>query len=202
MSPCGGPITKFDDPHTSLSFFEYVGFSTMSDCVKFSTDIEFVSAYTQYRKIMKFVTGDSKAHMKALSWLYLYTEADGSRIFTDVDGDEYRDEHPIPSSIDAVWKKYGEGEEENYEDGDEDESNKSQYIGCLLYLVDEEFQRAASRYETPRAEKIPFYLHGSGTHGRNRHPNRASKKIDFARGPPPSRGSAIRMHSSAPRTRV
>lgn len=83
--------------------------------------------------MMKFVKGGAKSHLKALAWLYLYTQPDGSRIFTDFDGDEDRDEHPIPSSFDGIWSKYYE-----------DPSKKSEYIGCLLYLVDETFQRAVS----------------------------------------------------------
>ena len=141
MSPSGGPIAKFDDPNKSLSFFGYMDFPRMSDFTDFVNDIEFIEAYLDYRRIMKFIMGGSKAHMKALSWLYLYTEVDGSRLFTDVDGDQERDDHPIPSSISAVWEKYGE-----------DESKKSEFIGCLLFLTDEKFQRAASRYENGNSD--------------------------------------------------
>lgn len=136
MSPSGGPLTRFDNPDKSLSYFGYLGFSCRSDFTKFANDLEFVEAYIEYRRITKFVMGGSRAHMKALAWLYLYTEADGSRLLTDVDSNEDPDDHPTPSSFDAVWEKYGR-----------DETKESEFIGCLLFLVDEEFQRAASRYE-------------------------------------------------------
>jgi hypothetical protein len=140
MSPSGGQITKFDDPYRSLTFFGYVGFRYMSDFRKFATDIEFVSAYIHYRRMMKFVKGGPKSHLKALAWLYLYTQPDGSRIATDANPDK----HPIPSSFDAVWERYGH-----------DKSKKSELIGCLLYLVDETFQHAALNYEAGASNTPP-----------------------------------------------
>jgi hypothetical protein len=137
MSPSGGQITKFDNPDNSFTFFGYVGFRHMSDFKTFVTDVEFVRAYINYRRIMKLVRGGPKSHLKALAWLYFYTQADGSRIIMDVDDEQDSDDHPIPSSLGAVFRKYGA-----------EEGRKTELIGCLLYIVDETFQRAVSKYET------------------------------------------------------
>ena len=138
MKRTGGEVTKFSS--TGGSFFGYLGFSSRSDFAKFAYDIEFLSVYIQYRRFM--AVGNAKSYLSALSWLYCSTQSDGSRIPGDEDNEPL-----IPETFDEAFAKYGQ------------KDRKSELIGCLLYIADETFQRAASGYESwtrplPEASEI------------------------------------------------
>jgi hypothetical protein len=152
MSLHGGEITRFR-PMLS-SFLRYLGCSE-SEFSAFVVGIEFVPVYTGYHKIMRFIGGDEESHLHALSWLSLYLNSDGSRNIERCDTLDPNDIHDtpnlnksvIPYTLKEAWEQYGSGENCSQGDG-------TKLIGCLLYIADEIFQRAAHKHDTNSAELL------------------------------------------------
>jgi hypothetical protein len=139
MSRDGGDCTKFSS--AVPLFCGYLGFASRADFAKFAIDIEFLSVYLHYRAFINSVK--LKSVLSALAWLYSSTQPDGSRFPTDNDN-----ENAIPDTLDQAFAKYG-----NKKD------RKDELIGCLLYITDEIFQRAALKHENktrapPQAAEI------------------------------------------------
>jgi hypothetical protein len=149
MSLSGGEITRFR-PMIS-SFLGYMGCSE-SEFSAFAVGIEFVPVYTEYRKIMRSIGDDDESHLPALSWLSFYLNSDGSRNVERCatlhwDGSPNLGKSVIPYTLKEAWERYGSGENRNQCDG-------TKLVGCLLYIADENFQRAAHKHDTLSAELL------------------------------------------------
>ena len=146
MSLYGGEITRFR-PLIS-SFLGYLGCSE-SEFSAFAVGIEFVPVYTEYCKIMRSISGGTESHLSALCWLSFCLNSDGSRNIercatSDSDGTPNLNKSVIPYTLKEAWERYGSGEKR---DG-------TKLIGCLLYITDEIFQRAAHKHDTNSAELL------------------------------------------------
>jgi hypothetical protein len=147
MALTGGEITQFIP--TNNGFYSYIGCSEKSEFTGFAAGREFVTAYTMYRKMLKFVTkGGSKSHLGAFTWLQKLLNPDGSRnehycAAYDSDGLPDPANCVIPYSLDEAWAKYGT-----------DKTARAELFGCLLYISDEMFQRGAQKQNTGSNEPI------------------------------------------------
>lgn len=139
----GGAITHFKP--TNAGFFTYMGCSK-SEFTRFAAGLDFVTVYSEYRKIMNFVIkGTRESHLNALTWLDLHLNPDGSRnmercAIYDSNGIANPGKSVIPFTLKIALKRYGH-----------DRRAKNELFGCLLYVAD---QRGAHKQSTNTNEPI------------------------------------------------